>query len=171
MTTQFSSESLPCLRIGEGWDTHQLVGGRPLWLGGVLIEHDKGLLGYSDADVLLHAVTDALLGAAGLADIGTLFPDNDPINRGADSRLLLREAMRRVRALGWRVVNIDCTVIAQRPKLAQYKPAMATSIAACLSINVDQVNVKAKTAEQLGPVGEERSMEARAVVLLSKTES
>ena len=171
MTTQFSPVSLPSLRIGEGWDTHQLVAGHPLWLGGVLVEHDKGLLGYSDADVLLHAVTDAVLGAIGLGDIGTWFPDNNPVNRRADSRLLLREAMRRVRALGWRVVNVDCTVIAQRPKLAQYKPTMAASIAACLSIDASQVNVKAKTAEQMGPVGEERSMEARAVVLLAHVDS
>ena len=148
-------------RIGEGWDTHQLVAGRELWLGGVLVAHDKGLLGHSDADVLLHAITDALLGAAGLGDIGTLFPDTDPAYKGADSRLLLTQAMQRVSSAGWQVGNIDCTIIAQRPRLAR-----AASIAACLSIAPSQVNVKAKTAERLGPVGEERSMEARAVVLL-----
>ncbi|MDO5653958.1 MAG: 2-C-methyl-D-erythritol 2,4-cyclodiphosphate synthase [Brachymonas sp.] len=166
-TTQFPPPELPPLRIGEGWDSHQLVEGRDLWLGGVLVDYHKGLLGHSDADVLLHAVTDALLGAAGLGDIGTLFPDTDPVHKGADSRLLLREAARRVRKTsGWYVVNVDCTVIAQEPKLAQYKPAMAASIAACLSIHPNQVNVKAKTAEKLGPVGEGRSMEARAAVLL-----
>ena len=153
-------------RIGEGWDCHQLVAGRPLWLGGVQIPHDKGLLGHSDADVLLHAITDALLGAAGMGDIGTLFPDTDPAFQGADSRVLLREAMRRVHLAGWQVINVDCTVIAQKPKLAAFKPAMAASIAACLSIEPGQVNVKAKTAEKLGPVGEERSMEARAAILL-----
>ena len=153
-------------RIGEGWDTHQLVAGRELWLGGVLVAHDKGLLGHSDADVLLHAITDALLGAAGLGDIGTLFPDTDPAYKGADSRLLLTQAMQRVSSAGWQVGNIDCTIIAQRPRLASYKPAMAASIAACLSIAPSQDNVKGKTDERMGPVGEERSMEARAVVLL-----
>ena len=159
-------KTLPPFRIGEGWDTHQLVADRELWLGGVLVAHDKGLLGHSDADVLLHAITDALLGAAGLGDIGTLFPDTDPAYKGADSRLLLTQAMQRVSSAGWQVGNIDCTIIAQRPRLASYKPAMAASIAACLSIAPSQVNVKAKTAERMGPVGEERSMEARAVVLL-----
>lgn len=153
-------------RVGEGWDTHQLVEGRALWLGGVQVPHTLGLLGHSDADVLLHAITDAVLGAAGMGDIGTLFPDTDPAFKGADSRVLLREAMARVRASGWQVGNVDCTVIAQKPKLAPYKQAMARSIADCLGISAQQVNVKAKTAEKLGPVGEERSMEARAVVLL-----
>ncbi len=161
-----TAPTLPPLRIGEGWDCHQLLAGRPLYLGGVLIPHDKGLLGHSDADVLLHAITDALLGAAGMGDIGTLFPDTDPAFKDADSKVLLREAMQRIRAAGWSIVNIDCTVIAQKPKLAAYKPAMAASIAACLDIAAAQVNVKAKTAEKLGPVGEERSMEARATALL-----
>lgn len=152
--------------MGEGWDTHQLVAGRALWLGGVQVPHHLGLLGHSDADVLLHAITDAVLGAAGLGDIGTLFPDTDPAFKGADSRVLLREAMRRVQQGGWQVGNVDCTVVAQKPKLASYKAAMAGSIAECLGIAAGQVNVKAKTAEKLGPVGEERSMEARAVVLL-----
>lgn len=152
--------------MGEGWDTHQLVAGRALWLGGVQVPHHLGLLGHSDADVLLHAITDAVLGAAGLGDIGTLFPDTDPAFKGADSRVLLREAMRRVQQGGWQVGNVDCTVVAQKPKLASYKAAMAASIAECLGIAAGQVNVKAKTAEKLGPVGEERSMEARAVVLL-----
>ena len=161
-----TAPTLPPLRIGEGWDCHQLLAGRPLYLGGVLIPHDKGLLGHSDADVLLHAITDALLGAAGMGDIGTLFPDTDPAFKDADSKVLLREAMQRIRAAGWSIVNIDCTVIAQKPKLAAYKPAMAASIAACLDIAAAQVNVKAKTAEKLGPVGEERSMEARATAFL-----
>ena len=155
-------------RIGEGWDTHQLVAGRELWLGGVLVAHDKGLLGHSDADVLLHAITDALLGAAGMGDIGTLFPDTDPAFKDADSKVLLREAMQRIRTAGWHIVNIDCTVVAQKPKLEPYKTDIAASIADCLSIAAEQVNVKAKTAEKLGPVGEERSMEARAAVLLMK---
>lgn len=164
MTT--STPLFPPFRIGEGWDTHQLVEGRPLWLGGVQIPHPMGLLGHSDADVLLHAITDAILGAAGMGDIGTLFPDTDPAFKGADSRVLLREAMQRVRASGWQVGNADCTIIAQKPKLAPYKAAMVQSVADCLGVTAAQVNVKAKTAEKLGPVGEERSMEARAVVLL-----
>ncbi len=164
MTT--STPLFPPFRIGEGWDTHQLVEGRPLWLGGVQIPHPMGLLGHSDADVLLHAITDAILGAAGMGDIGTLFPDTDPAFKGADSRVLLREAMQRVRASGWQVGNVDCTIIAQKPKLAPYKAAMVQSVADCLGVTAAQVNVKAKTAEKLGPVGEERSMEARAVVLL-----
>lgn len=153
-------------RIGEGWDTHQLVEGRDLWLGGVQVPHHLGLLGHSDADVLLHAITDAILGAAGMGDIGTLFPDTDPAFKGADSRVLLTEAMRRVREKGWQVGNVDCTIVAQKPKLAPYKAAMAASIAQCLGIAPEQVNVKAKTAEKLGPVGEERSMEARAIAVL-----
>lgn len=162
---------LPPFRIGEGWDCHQLVEGRPLWLGGVQIAHDKGLLGHSDADVLLHAITDAVLGAAGMRDIGTLFPDTDPALKGADSRVLLREAVQRVHAAGWCVGNLDCTVVAQKPRLAPYKDAMTTRIAECLQVPSAQVNVKAKTAEKLGPVGEERSMEARAVVLLYRSGS
>lgn len=154
------------IRVGQGSDIHALAVGRKLIVGGVEIPHERGLLGHSDADVLLHAITDALLGAAGMTDIGTLFPDTDAAFKGADSRVLLREAMRRVAASGWHVGNVDCTVIAQQPKLAPYKPVMTASIADCLSIAPSQVNVKAKTAEWLGPVGESRSMEARAVVLL-----
>ncbi len=155
------------LRIGEGWDVHALVAGRPLVLGGVTIPHDKGLLGHSDADALLHAITDALLGAAGLGDIGRHFPDTDERFRGADSALLLAEAVRRVREQGWQVVNLDSTVIAQAPKLAPHIEAMRARIAQVLAIDAAQVNVKAKTAEKMGPVGEGRSIEARAVVLLS----
>ena len=156
----------PSLRVGEGWDVHALVAGRPLILGGVRIEHDKGLLGHSDADVLLHALTDAVLGAAGLGDIGRHFPDTDARFKGADSSRLLTEAMVRVRAQGYELVNVDCTIVAQAPKLAAHMPAMVASVARALGVGVDQVNVKAKTAEKMGPVGEGLSMEARAVVLL-----
>ena len=156
------------VRVGEGWDVHQLVAGRKLILGGVEVPHSTGLLGHSDADVLLHAITDALLGAAGLGDIGRHFPDTDAKFRGADSAVLLAEAGRRVRAAGWQIGNVDSTVIAQAPKLAPHIPAMCARIAAALEIAVDQVNVKAKTAEKLGPVGEGRAMEARAVALLHR---
>jgi 2-C-methyl-D-erythritol 2,4-cyclodiphosphate synthase len=156
------------LRVGEGWDVHQLVAGRKLVLGGVEVPHGTGLLGHSDADVLLHAITDALLGAAGLGDIGRHFPDTDAQFRGADSSVLLAEAARRVRAAGWQIGNVDSTVIAQAPKLAPHIPAMRERIAAALGVGVDQVNVKAKTAEKLGPVGEGRAMEARAIALLHR---
>ena len=156
-------------RIGEGWDIHALVEGRKLILGGVEVPHTKGLLGHSDADALLHAITDALLGAAAMGDIGTHFPDTDAEFKGADSAVLLKEAARRVRAQGYEIGNVDCTVIAQAPKLAAYKPAMRERIAAVLSIDGDQVNVKAKTAEKMGPVGEGLAMEARAVVLIFKS--
>ena len=156
------------IRVGEGWDIHQLVAGRKLILGGVEVPHSTGLLGHSDADVLLHAITDAILGAAGLGDIGRHFPDTDAQFRGADSTVLLAEAARRVRAAGWEIANIDSTVIAQAPKLAPHIPAMRARIAATLGLAAEQVNVKAKTAEKLGPVGEGRAMEARAVVLLQR---
>ena len=156
------------IRVGEGWDVHQLVAGRKLVLGGVEVAHTTGLLGHSDADVLLHAITDALLGAAGLGDIGRHFPDTDAQFRGADSAVLLAEAARRVRAAGWEIGNVDSTVIAQAPKLAPHIPAMCQRIAKALGLAPEQVNVKAKTAEKLGPVGEGRAMEARAVVLLHR---
>ena len=158
--------TIPDIRIGEGWDVHALVQGRKLVIGGVHVPFELGLQGHSDADVLLHAITDALLGAAGLGDIGMHFPDTDPQFKGADSVVLLREAARRVRDTGYGIVNLDSTVIAQAPKLMPWIPAMRTCIADALEIGVDQVNVKAKTAEHLGPVGEGRSIEARAVVLL-----
>ena len=154
------------LRVGEGWDTHALVVGRPLVLGGVRIEHSHGLLGHSDADALLHAITDALLGAAALGDIGRHFPDTDPNFRGADSHALLAEAARRVRAAGWSIVNVDSTIVAQAPKMAPHIPAMCARIAEALGIEAGAVNVKAKTAEKMGPVGEGRAIEARAVCLL-----
>ena len=158
----------PALRIGEGWDTHALVVGRPLVLGGVTIPHSHGLLGHSDADALLHAITDALLGAAGLGDIGRHFPDTAAEFRGADSSALLAEAARLVRAAGWDLVNVDSTVVAQAPKLATHIPAMRQRIADVLGLALDAVNVKAKTAERMGPVGEGRAIETRAVCLLVK---
>ncbi len=154
-------------RIGEGWDVHALVPGRKLVLGGVEISHSSGLLGHSDADVLLHAITDAVLGAAGLGDIGRHFPDTDAQFKGADSRVLLQEAMRRVRAKGWELVNVDSTIVAQAPKLAPHMAAIHAGVAQALGVSLDQVNVKAKTAEKLGPVGMGQSMEARAVALLT----
>ena len=155
-------------RIGEGWDVHALVPGRRLVIGGVDIPHTAGLLGHSDADVLLHAITDALLGAAALGDIGTHFPDTDAQFRGADSVVLLQEAVRRVRTQGYEVGNIDSTVVAQAPRLAAHIPAMRERIAEALGLGLDQVNVKAKTAERLGPVGQCLAIEARAVALLLK---
>ncbi|MEI7497098.1 MAG: 2-C-methyl-D-erythritol 2,4-cyclodiphosphate synthase [Limnohabitans sp.] len=153
-------------RIGEGWDTHALVTGLPLVIGGVHIPHTHGLLGHSDADVLLHAITDALLGAAALGDIGRHFPDTDAQFKGADSWLLLQKVGQLLTANGYQVGNIDATVIAQAPKLASFIPAMCERIAQALNISLIQVNVKAKTAEKMGPVGEGLSMEARAVVLI-----
>lgn len=153
-------------RIGEGWDTHALVPGRKLIIGGVDIPHVTGLLGHSDADVLLHAITDALLGGAALGDIGRHFPDTDPEFKGADSVRLLTEAARRVREKGWEIGNVDSTVVAQAPKLAPHIPAMRERIAQALGVELDQVNVKAKTAEKLGPVGQLQAMEARAAALL-----
>ena len=154
------------LRIGEGWDIHALVEGRKLILGGVEIPHSKGLLGHSDADALMHAITDALLGAAALGDIGTHFPDTDARFKGADSAVLLAEAARRVRDAGFEIGNVDSTVIAQSPRLSPHIARMRNRIADVLAIDVQQVNVKAKTAEKMGPVGEGLAMEARAVVLL-----
>lgn len=154
-------------RIGEGWDIHALVAGRKLILGGVEIPFHLGLMGHSDADALLHAITDALLGAAGLGDIGTHFPDTDEKLKGADSSLLLAEAARRVRAAGYEIGNVDSTVIAQAPRLAPYIGTMRANIALVLGLAELQVNIKAKTAEKMGPVGQGAAMEARAVVLIS----
>lgn len=155
-------------KIGEGWDIHALVPNRKLILGGVEIDFHLGLLGHSDADVLLHAITDALLGAAALGDIGTHFPDTDLAFKGADSGELLAEAARRMREKGFEIGNVDSTVIAQAPKLMPHMPAMRAHIAEVLGIAVDQINVKAKTAEKMGPVGLGQAMEARAIVLLYK---
>ena len=159
---------MPQFRVGEGWDIHALVAGRPLILGGVHVPHSHGLLGHSDADALLHAITDALLGAAGLGDIGSHFPDTDPAFKGADSLRLLQAAAQQVGAAGWRIVNIDSTVVAQVPRLAPHIPAMRQCVAQALGLAVEVVNVKAKTAEKMGPVGEGRAIEARAVCLLAR---
>jgi len=158
-------------RIGEGWDTHQLVEGRPLILGGITVPHTHGLLGHSDADALCHAITDALFGAAGLGDIGRHFPDTDAAFKGADSIALLAECVRRVRAAGWEPVNIDSTIVAQKPKLAPHIDAMRARLAQTLGLPVDVVNVKAKTAEKMGPVGELKAIETRAVCLLRQIEA
>ena len=158
--------TLPPIRIGEGWDIHALVVGRPLVLGGITLPFDKGLLGHSDADALLHAITDALLGAAGLGDIGSHFPDTEAQFQGADSAVLLAEAARIVRAKGYAIGNVDSTVIAQAPRMAPYIGAMRARIAQVLGIAPDCVNVKAKTAEKMGPVGLGQAIEARAIVLL-----
>ena len=155
-------------RIGEGWDIHRLVVERPLIIGGVRIPFERGLLGHSDADVLLHAITDAVLGAAALGDIGQHFPDTDARFKGADSTVLLAEAMRSVRAAGYQLGNVDSTVIAQAPKLMPWLPAMCQAIARALDCSVQQVNVKAKTAEKMGPVGAGQAIEARAIVLLTR---
>ena len=156
-------------RIGEGWDVHALVPGRKLILGGVEVPHTLGLLGHSDADVLLHAITDALFGAAALGDIGRHFSDTDAQFKGADSAVLLAEAARRVRAKGFEIGNIDSTIVAQAPKLAPHIEKMRERIAQMLGLDVEQVNVKAKTAEKMGPVGQQQAMEARAVALLFRT--
>ncbi|TJZ73312.1 2-C-methyl-D-erythritol 2,4-cyclodiphosphate synthase [Chitiniphilus eburneus] len=154
------------MRIGQGWDVHRLVEGRPLILGGVTIPFERGLLGHSDADALLHAVTDAVLGGAGLGDIGRHFPDTAVEFKGADSRVLLREAVRRVHEAGWRVGNVDASILIQQPKMAPHIPAMVANLAADLGIAPGCVNVKAKTYEKLGPVGASEAVEAQAVALL-----
>jgi 2-C-methyl-D-erythritol 2,4-cyclodiphosphate synthase len=154
------------VRIGQGFDAHPLVGGRRLVIGGVEIPFDKGLGGHSDADVLVHAVTDALLGAAGLGDIGQHFPDTDPAHRDADSRALLRSATAKVRAAGYTIVNVDATIIAQAPRMAPYVRAMAANLAADLGVRLDRVNVKAKTTERLGFAGRGEGIAAEAVALL-----
>ena len=157
---------LPPLRVGEGWDIHALVPDRPLILGGVTIPHHLGLLGHSDADALLHAITDAILGGAGLGDIGRHFPDTDAAFKGADSSVLLQRACQSVREQGWLIGNVDATIVAQAPKMAPHIPAMRTRIAEVLGLDVSAVNVKAKTAEKMGPVGQQQAIEARAVCLL-----
>lgn len=154
------------IRIGQGYDVHQLVAGRPLILGGVTIPFEKGLLGHSDADALLHAITDALLGAAGMGDIGSHFPDTAAEFKDADSRVLLREAYKSVQAAGWQVVNVDSTVIAQQPKLAPHIAAMRANIAADLGLAENAVNIKGKTNEKLGYLGRMEAIEAQAAVLL-----
>lgn len=154
------------IRVGQGYDVHQLVENRPLILGGVTIPFDKGLLGHSDADALLHAITDAILGAAALGDIGKLFPDTAAENKDANSRKLLRVAYAAVQKAGWRVVNIDSTVIAQQPKLRPYIDTMRQNIADDLQIDISAVNVKGKTNEKLGYLGRMEAIEAQAIALL-----
>ena len=166
LAARHTGGSMTTLRIGEGWDVHALVAGRPLVLGGVTVPHTHGLDGHSDADALAHAITDALLGAAGLGDIGRHFPDTDPGFKGADSMVLLAEAARRVREAGHEIGNVDSTVVAQAPRLAPHIPAMRERLAQVLGLPADRVNVKAKTAEKMGPVGEFRAIEARATCLL-----
>ena len=156
------------IRVGQGYDVHQLVEGRDLILGGVNIPFEKGLLGHSDADALLHAITDALLGVAGLGDIGSHFPDTAAEFKNADSRVLLHEAYQSVQELGWKVVNVDTTVIAQKPKLAPHIPAMRANIAADLGLPENCVNIKGKTNEKLGYLGRMEAIEAQAAVLLIK---
>ncbi|HUG56646.1 MAG TPA: 2-C-methyl-D-erythritol 2,4-cyclodiphosphate synthase [Candidimonas sp.] len=154
-------------RVGQGFDVHALVEGRPLIIGGVVIEHTHGLLGHSDADVLLHAVTDAILGAAGLGDIGRHFPDTDPAYKGADSRVLLRAAMKKVAHAGWKVVNVDATVHAQAPKIGPHAAGMVANIAADLAVSPQDVNIKAKTNEGLGYLGRKEGISATVVALLA----
>jgi 2-C-methyl-D-erythritol 2,4-cyclodiphosphate synthase len=154
------------MRIGQGFDVHRLVAGRRLVIGGVEISHEKGLMGHSDADVLLHAICDALLGAAGLGDIGRHFSDRDPRYRDADSRGLLREVARMLREAGWRVANVDATVIAQAPRIAPHAAAMVANIAADLGVPATAVNVKAKTSEGLGHLGRGEGIAAEAVALI-----
>jgi len=154
------------MRIGHGYDVHQFAVGRELVLGGVKIPHAKGLLGHSDADALIHAVCDACLGAAALGDIGRHFPDTDPRYKNIDSRKLLRQVMDTVMSKGWRVANVDCTIVAQAPRLAPYLDAMAANIAADLGVAAERVNIKATTTEKLGFAGREEGIAAHAVVLL-----
>ncbi len=156
------------IRVGQGYDVHRLVEGRKLILGGVEIPYERGLLGHSDADALLHAITDALLGAAALGDIGRHFPDTDPRYQGADSRLLLRAAVSLLKEKGWRPVNVDATIIAQQPKIAPHAVAMVENIAVDLGIAPDFVNIKGKTNEKLGYLGEGNAIEAQAIVLIER---
>ena len=155
-------------RVGQGYDVHRMVEGRKLILGGVEIPFERGLLGHSDADALLHAITDALLGAAALGDIGRHFPDTDPRYQGADSRVLLRAAVALLQEKGWQAVNVDATLIAQKPKLAPHAAAMVANIAVDLGIDADSVNIKGKTNEQLGYLGRVEAIEAQAVVLIQR---
>lgn len=165
-----STTHAPPIRIGQGYDVHVLVAGRKLVLGGVQVPYEKGLLGHSDADALLHALTDALLGAAGLSDIGQLFPDTDPQFKGMDSRILLRAALQKVQAAGYHVGNVDATIICQKPKLAEFLPEMVRNIAADLAVTPSHVNLKAKTNESLGHLGRGEGIAVHAVALLYKAQ-
>ena len=159
------------MRVGQGNDIHALVQGRKLIIGGIEIPHEMGLLGHSDADVLLHAIIDALLGAAGMCDIGKLFPDTDDEYRDANSRILLRNVFVRLTQAGWKIINIDSTIHAQRPRMAPYIPRMVETIATDLALPVECINVKAKTAEGLGFVGMEEGISAEAIVLIEKNQN
>lgn len=156
------------MRIGYGYDVHQLVEGRPLIIGGIELVHDKGLLGHSDADVLLHAITDAILGAVSLGDIGKFFPDDDPKYKGADSKVLLKDAYQHVLELGYEIGNLDATIIAEKPKFRPHIDAMRESIANVLNTDIFNVNVKATTNEKMGYLGRQEGIQAQAVVLLLK---
>ncbi len=159
------------LRVGIGHDTHRLVEGRPLLLGGVFIEHPRGLIGHSDADVVLHAVTDALLGAAGLGDIGDAYPDTDPAHKDRDSRYFLDETLQRLNRAGWRVVNIDVTIFAQEPRLGPVKGRIRERLAELLRLPADVVNVKAKTGEKVGAIGRAEAIGCQAAALIERTAS
>jgi 2-C-methyl-D-erythritol 2,4-cyclodiphosphate synthase len=158
------------IRIGLGHDTHRLGPGTGLVIGGITIPHDRRALGHSDADVLLHAITDALLGAAAMGDIGELFPDTDPANKGRNSAEMLRVAADRITAAGWRVVNLDCVIFAQRPKILPYRPRILSRIAEILEIDLAAIWLKAKTGEGVGPIGTEEAIAAECVVLLERIE-
>jgi 2-C-methyl-D-erythritol 2,4-cyclodiphosphate synthase len=160
-------DSVP-FRVGLGHDTHRLAVGRPLVIGGVSIDHDRGPVGHSDGDVLLHAVTDAVLGALGLGDIGQWFPDDDPQWKDADSSRFLSDAVREMHSRGWSVGNLDCTVFAEKPKIAPHKSRICERLAELLEVSPEQINVKAKTGEQVGPIGQEDAIAADAIVLLTK---
>ena len=155
-------------RIGLGHDTHRLGPGDGLVIGGITIPHDRAAIGHSDADVLLHAITDAILGAAALGDIGEMFPDTDPANKGRDSAEMLRRAAARVADTGWRIVNLDCVILAQRPKILPHRPAMRRRIAEILGVEESAVWLKAKTGEGVGPIGEELAIGAECVVLVER---
>jgi 2-C-methyl-D-erythritol 2,4-cyclodiphosphate synthase len=154
------------MRIGIGHDTHRLKPGGPLRLGGINIPHDRELVGFSDADVLLHAVTDALLGAAALGDIGLMFPDTDPSNRGRNSAEMLRAALDAVQAVGWKICNLDCIVFAQRPKLLAHRQTIRERLAEILNVEPERIGLQAKTGEHVGPIGREEAISAQCVVLL-----
>jgi 2-C-methyl-D-erythritol 2,4-cyclodiphosphate synthase len=166
-----TSDNAMQLRVGSGHDTHRLAEGRPLVLGGVRVPHTRGLAGHSDADVVLHAVTDALLGAAGLGDIGDHFPDSDPKNKDADSSRFVTEAVRLLNQHGWRAVNLDLTIFAQEPKLGPVKRQIRDNVARLISLPLDSVNVKAKTGEQVGHIGRGEAIGCHAVVLIEKAVS
>ncbi len=156
------------MRVGHAYDIHQLVSGRDLYLGGILLPHSKGLLGHSDADCLLHAIAEALLGSVALGDLGTFFPDNDPKYKGMDSKILLKECYNKIKELGYEIINIDSTIYAEKPKMRPYIDLMRQSIASVLDIDTNCVSVKATTFEKMGPIGEEKAIASEAVVLIDK---